>query len=465
VTTSTLPSYPVHSGRSPAPGEHHSASPLRSAARGVLLLALCAAPWAIGCVQPWAWGTLIALIFLAFLVWGLDCVYRGTVKISWTPLYWPFLAFAVLAILQWATGLNADHVATREALVKLLGNLALFFLAGQLLTGAPENGRTLERFGLIVSLLSFALCALALAQLLWSPDPRMIYWTYRAEVPPFGPYVNHNDYAGLMEMLLPMAIGYILSRAALPLLRPFLWGGVVLVIVSVWLSGSRGGAVVLVVEGLLWSAILLWRRPRGTSFSSFPVLLGVALVSAVIFSWLVGPGHIRSNAWSIFRVGRPLDVTLGDRLRVGVDTLRMAAHHPWVGIGVGCFERAFPPFISFPSYLHWTHAHDDIIEAVAETGLLGVGIMLAGFGIFLGLAFRNMESRLEHRRGWIQVGAAVGSVGLLVHSLVDFNLRIPANAAWFVVCVAVATHLRLSSGRSRRVTQDVVSEPQSGFVT
>jgi hypothetical protein len=44
-------------------------------------------------------------------------------------------------------------------------------------------------------------------------------------------------------------------------------------------------------------------------------------------------------------------------------------------------------------------------------------------------------------RAWLDwpVAAALGCCGLLVHSFVAFNFHIPANAAWFAVCMALAT--------------------------
>jgi hypothetical protein len=39
---------------------------------------------------------------------------------------------------------------------------------------------------------------------------------------------------------------------------------------------------------------------------------------------------------------------------------------------------------------------------------------------------------------WLHLGAAIGVCGLLVHSFSDFNLHIPANAAWFAACCALA---------------------------
>jgi O-antigen ligase len=383
---------------------------------------------------------------------------------SWSPLYWPFLAFLILASVQLLAGFTADHGATREAVLKIVTNLVFFFLAGQLLV-QPDNGRALEWLGLIVTLLAFALCILALAQMSWGGGARVIYWTFPVPVWPFGPYVNHNDYAGLMEMLLPISVAYILSRFLNAILRSLLWCGVGLVISSIWVSGSRGGTVVLVVEGLLLAGILIGPRSRGVSLRSLPVLLGVVLISAVVFSWMASTGRVGGNAWSVFETGRPLEVTLGDRFQVGIDTLHMARSHPWRGVGVGCFEDVFPNYLTFPTDLHWTHAHDDFLEAVAETGLPGAVLILVGLVLFFRIAFRDLEGRLRQGWGWIQMGAAVGAVGLLCHSFVDFNLRVPANAAWFVVCLAIATHPRSAQESPQKIAWNSRSDQSGEFLT
>jgi O-antigen ligase len=106
---------------------------------------------------------------------------------------------------------------------------------------------------------------------------------------------------------------------------------------------------------------------------------------------------------------------------------------------LGSFETAYPAYQSFPTELVWDHAHNDYAEALAETGLLGGLLIVAGLAMFIRVAFRNMGQRLRGDVSWIQLGSALGCCGLLVHSLVDFNLHIPANAVWFAVCAALAT--------------------------
>lgn len=465
MTIPTLPRSSLHRGGSSSRDRRgFSSSPFHSAARAFLIATIFGAPWAFGAVQPWAWRTLMVLSSMTLVLWAVGCAQRGVLRVSWSPLYWPFLAFLLLAAVQFIAGFSLDHVATREALLKLVTNFIFFFLAGQLLNAQRENGRSLEWLGLIVTLLAFSLCVLGLAQMYWG-EWHVIYWTLHVEGAPFGPYVNRNNYAGVMEMLLPISVAYILSRRPNPLLRFFLWFAVILVIISVWISGSRAATVVLLVEGLLLAGILMWHRPRGVSPRYFPVLLGVALISVVGFSWLLSTGRVGGNAWSVFETNQSLEVKLGDRLRVGLDTLRMARSHPWMGVGVGCFEYAFPSYLTFPTDLHWTHAHDDVLEGVAETGLPGTVLIVVALLLFFRVAFRHIEGRLRHGWGWIQLGAAVGTVGMLCHSLVDFNLRVPANAAWFVVCLAIATHAGPAQEIPRNIDWDAGPDRSSEFLT
>jgi O-antigen ligase len=142
----------------------------------------------------------------------------------------------------------------------------------------------------------------------------------------------------------------------------------------------------------------------------------------------------------------------------------MARSHPVLGNGVGTFETVFPAYMSHVSDLHWTHAHDDFAEVLAETGLVGGALLLWGLVLFFRRAFLHLPARLRADWSWIPIGAAVGAVGLLCHSLVDFNLRLPANAAWFVVCVAVATHPGSWPDRPTRVARVSVPERNEDFI-
>ena len=83
-------------------------------------------------------------------------------------------------------------------------------------------------------------------------------------------------------------------------------------------------------------------------------------------------------------------------------------------------------------------AHNDYLQLLVETGLAGFGIALW----FLVLTFRRARAKLENwtetANGTLTVAALLGCIGILVHSFLDFNLQIPANAALFYVLCAIA---------------------------
>ena len=106
---------------------------------------------------------------------------------------------------------------------------------------------------------------------------------------------------------------------------------------------------------------------------------------------------------------------------------------------MGSFVTVYPPYQTEASDLITEHAHNDYVEALTETGLLGGVLILAALVLFIPIAFRNLDVQLKREQGWIQLGAAIACCGLLIHSFVDFNLHIPANAAWFAFCAGLAS--------------------------
>jgi O-antigen ligase len=337
-------------------------------------------------------------------------------------------------VVQYFGGLTLDQAATQEALAKLVTDLMLFFLAGQFLAQATEP--QWRKMGLALTLYTFAIAVFATLQFFSSHN--LVYWAIPSPGYTFGPYVNHNHYAGLMEMLIPLAVA-----SALPAIRKHpsavLLGFVALIpIASLLLSGSRGGSISLVLEVVLAAILIFLCGPRRARKAAAGVG-GLAIIAAVVLFFWMAPRQIAERLATMADATHSPEVALADRLAPAKDSLRIFCDHSWLGAGLGSFETVFPQYQSFPSDFTWDHAHNDYAEALAETGIVGGALILFSLGLFFRLAFRNLRERLWHREGLLQIGAAIGCCGLLVHSLVDFNLHIPANAAWFAVCAAIAT--------------------------
>lgn len=418
-----------------------------TASRVTLLGALTLATLAFGAVEGWAWGALAVLVMAALMLWVWAGVSRDSVRLVWTPLYLPAAAFLLLGTVQFAARTTADAVAARESLLKLLVDLAIFFLAVHLWDAAsPARYR---RLGVTITVLAGGLAMFAILQFFASPStiygvvkPRWGGWI-------FGPYVNHNHYAGLMEMLIPIALLNLVSFRMEPVRRrgTILAGSAILIaLASVLLSGSRGGMISLTVEGVILTVILL--RCVGGARRRRLALAGVVglAATAALFLWL-DPGSIARRLGALADLPSAPEATLGERRLVARDTLRMFRRHPGAGTGLGSFETEYPRYRTFASDLEWDHAHNDYAEALAETGITGGVAILAALALFLRFAFTNLAERLEDHEGWIRLGAALGCCGLLAHSLGDFNLHIPANAAWFSLCAGLAAGGR----RTRRL--------------
>jgi O-antigen ligase len=136
---------------------------------------------------------------------------------------------------------------------------------------------------------------------------------------------------------------------------------------------------------------------------------------------------------------------------------------PFLGWGLGTFPIVYPQFRSFYTSFFVNQAHNDYLQLIVETGIAGFAIALW----FLVLAFRRAWAKLENWtetiNGTLTVAALLGCIGILVHSFLDFNLQIPANAALFyVLCAIAASDPLQESQRRRNRRHSLVLEPPSG---
>lgn len=413
--------------------------------RAVLWAVLLAAPLAFGSVSGWAWGGLALTASLLLVWWGALAVRQQTVTVVWSPVYIPAVLFLLLGFVQLLLGPTADPASTREAILKLSTDLVFFFVAAQLFATSPK--KELHRLGVLVTTYTLLLSIFAILQYL--SDPERLFWsiTPRWQSWIFGPYVNHDHYAGLMELLIPFAATCWISMRSGERWKGLAAVSVLVAIASVLLSGSRGGLIVMGAEIVLFLIIIQTRAPKERPVRAAPVALGL-LIAVLVFLWM-DPGKIAKRLETVAHPSAPSEDSLREREVVSLDALRMLRDHLWLGTGLGAFEFAYPRYQGLPSNSVWNYAHDDIAQALAETGLAGGSLMALALALWFRNAFRRLSGRLQHRHGWMQLGAAIGCCGLLIHSVADFNLHIPANAAWLAVFAALAGTEMSDSSRIR----------------
>lgn len=124
-------------------------------------------------------------------------------------------------------------------------------------------------------------------------------------------------------------------------------------------------------------------------------------------------------------------------------TLRMVADYPLFGTGAGTYIYAYTPYEDkdLGGILH--HAHNDYLEILAEMGIIGGGAIIGAAFLALVVLFWRWAKLPEHdyfRRG-VGLGLIGGIVAILIHSFSDFNLRVPANALYFISFYVLAWRL------------------------
>jgi O-antigen ligase len=250
-----------------------------------------------------------------------------------------------------------------------------------------------------------------------------------------------------MEMLLPFPLVLAATRFSDGKARIALAAIAALMAGSIFLSGSRGGMLAFGAQ-MLALAVLLLRKREGNWKQ--PLMLGVFLAMVIAFLVWIGGNELTHRLVSIHSEARE-EISGGVRMTIDRDCLRMFTKRPFLGWGLGTFPIVYPGFRSFYTNFFVNEAHNDYLQLLVETGIAGFAIA----AWFLVLVFRRASGKLqnwtENATGALTVAALLGCVGILVHSFLDFNLQIPANAALFYVLCAIAASGPLQESQRRRV--------------
>lgn len=260
-----------------------------------------------------------------------------------------------------------------------------------------------------------------------------------------GTYVNRNHYAGFLEMILPLAVAAAAaawragvtrhSRPAWPAVKASsLLALAALLLAAIVTSQSRMGFVAalggLLVTGLLAIGATEQRmcgpaRPWRWILPATTLFLAVALLFVLLpthelverFAAMAGTGdangEVRSQIWR--------------------ETIPLLRAFPLTGCGLGTFESAFLRYKHVAPMFIVDYAHNDYLQVLVELGIVGFAL---GLALVWRISSRVVRVALFHKEspGWeLALGLAGGMAALLLHSLTDFNLYIPANAmtlAW-----------------------------------
>jgi O-antigen ligase len=406
-------------------------------------------PLAFGAVEPWSTFILETGSALLTLLWLRKQWLDGELTVQWNPLFLPMAGFGILILLQIVLGVTAYRHDTVSGALLYCAYAMLCFLAGQTLLRSSQA----RKIAVILALYGFAIAAFALLQGI-APNGKL-YWVRTPSMGGaiYGPYVNHNHYAGLMELLVPIPLVLSLTRLASEKERLAAGIAAAIMVATVFLSASRGGMIAIFIELVIVAVLLLRQRvallrvKRRMRMAVNMAAFAVVLVS--LLTWL-GGSDLMSRVSSI-STETHTELSGGMRLSIDRDAFRMFRSKPVLGWGLRTFPVVYPQFRSFYTNFFVNEAHNDYLQLLCEMGLLGFGTMVWFLIVLYRAALRKIGNWTSDVSSAVTLACTLGITGILVHSLLDFNLQIPANAALFyVLCTIAAAPPLLQRSRKRR---------------
>ncbi len=269
-----------------------------------------------------------------------------------------------------------------------------------------------------------------------------------------GTYVNRNHYAGLLALALPFALMHGLAifrrgrkgedRPIMPaVLACLLLGTAAVLLLGILLSLSRMGLLATLASLFVMGALALgvgrlgWRR-----------WLPVSAVGALVVSlFLLLPTDQLIARFADLTATE--EVSSDMRAEVWRETLAVVEAYPLVGCGLGAYEPAFMRFKEVAPMNRVDFAHNDYLQVLAESGVFGFAVLLSLALYVFGRTIRRSTEASNPDRRYMALAASGALAAILLHSLVDFNLYIPANG----MLVAWIGGIAMAASPSRRIRQ------------
>jgi len=382
-------------------------------------------PLARGSVQPWAVAVIEIVTLIALTLFLIHKCLTHDWKWIKTALDLPILCLLVICLLS--TVFSQHRQSSLWAMVLLFNYLTIFYLTIHL-TQSRSQLRTL--IYIIIGVATFLAVFGLFKRFGANPFP---WWDYGdIRYVPYrlsSTYGNANHLAGYTEMAIPLLLGLFMlgyTRGKLFILFYI----TLLILTSLILTLSRGGwigilcGLIFMSSALLSSKYFIYKKSLIGSIAGFIILALIILASTPVVERII---TLEQN------VQEP---SFEGRAKAWGGVMDMIGDYPILGSGPGTFATVFTRYQPPGQAARYFYAHNDYLHFISETGLMLIPII-----IWMGIAlyrkgFHKFKNPSRLIRATI-LGAMTGITAILIHSIVDFNLHIPANAVLFTILVAI----------------------------
>jgi O-antigen ligase len=449
---------------------------------------------AFGSVEAWAMAIVESIGIVLTGLWITESILTRQLRLSIPAPLIPVAGLVCWGLIQsiaiknaagQRTSISMDVEASRVALV------SIFFLVMLALTAANFISDR-ARLGRLATFLAFYGLALAVFGLIQSFTwDGAFYWFRPTRATGFGPFANRDHFAGYMEMLMPFPAALIATRAIRSEQR-FVYGfAALMMVIATVASLSRGGMLSAAAEAAF---ITMWalqsrrsskasrlqsrpgmdipplrgdipplrgdRRPAGGRSAVLTAVIIVAMLGAagaLGIAWIGADPIINKATQTVTEIQEDASNHIS-RQWIWSDTWALIKAHPLTGAGIGAYETVYPTYSHSNGRMIVAQSHNDYLQVIADCGIVG-GVLMVLFLVALYRAMRRALKVEEPLMSGVAVACSAGMIGILVHSLFDFNLQIPSNALLFLFLTVMLSNVPAAAPRRLRIA---VSREQAG---
>jgi len=425
---------------------HSDLSPIREkldafcerAILGLVLATLVWAPIAFAGVRliDFAWVQAMTAAALAF--WVVRFWTQRPFRLLWPPVCWGVYAFVAYTIVR-AQFADVPFTAHCE-LVHVITYAVLFFvIVNNLNRRESTEIVTLTLIGLAAALAVFACYQYNTG----SPKVSFLFsWAHRdAQYASrgSGTFINPDNFAGFLEMLIPLGLAYVLLSRKSAVVKVVLAYLTVVLIAGLCVTVSRGAmAATALALVALCVALLFGGGYVVPSLIALVVIVGAALLA---------PGQLEVAERRFQQVGVENGGFFGTRHYYWQTVDKLIQERPLFGFGPAQLDHEWY-HVHPPDPRRIIFAHNEYLNTLADYGAAGFAIVAAVVAAVIYGAFRAWRSvrraagDLGHRQSGTAafiVGALFGLVAMLLHCIVDFDMHTPADALLAVALMALLT--------------------------
>jgi O-antigen ligase len=390
---------------------------------GLVLAMLAFGPLALGAVRTREFLVIQGLTVGVMILWGVRLWLAERPRLLWPPVCWAVALFAAYAVVRYLT-CDIEYAGRLELIHILIYTFVFFAILNNL---HRQESTQIISFALIF--LAMAIAGYAAYQFLSGSN--RVWWfpaLYKGRAS--GTYMSPNHLGGFLEMLLPLALAYTLVGRGQALTKVLLGYAALVIAAGIGVTLSRGSWVSAGFALVCLFGVLAWHRNY-----RLPALVMLAFLLVACAALVSKSPYVTRRVKAGVESGKNPETDM--RLALWQATARMWRDHPWFGVGPGHFDYRFRAYRPAEVQLRPDRAHNEYLNTLADWGVVGAALVAAGLAtLFAGVArtwkhVRRPENDFKSTQSnkfACVLGATLGLTALLVHSLVDFNLHIPANA-------------------------------------